>query len=116
MNSIAGWSYMLLGALFNGGASILLKHAAMQEAALLFGRFKLSFAFMASAMVCYVCAFGLYYLALKRIEVGTAYLAMTTIAAVFVNLYGHYVFADAFGMKNWLGAGFIALGLVFIFR
>jgi len=116
MNNVGGWSYMLLGALFNGGASILLKYAAAQDAALLFGRVKVSLAFMAAAMFCYVCAFGLYYLALRRIEVGTAYLAMTAIAAVFVNMYGHFVFGDVFGARNWLGAGFIALGMVFIFR
>lgn len=112
MTNIQGWLYALTGAILNGAASVLLKYAAMQQPAELAERTRASIVFLALAMICYVGAFGLYYLALKRIEVGVAYLVMTAIAAIVVNVYGHFIFGNTFGFQNWAGAVLIALGFV----
>ncbi len=116
MKNIEGWTYMLLGALLNGGASILLKYAAMQEVSMLSERNKASIMFLLLAVTCYIGAFGLYYFALKRVEVGVAYLVMTAIAAIVVNMYGHFMFGNVFGFQNWLGAALITLGLILMIQ
>lgn len=107
---------MLLGALLNGGASIFLKYAAMQDVSVLTERGKVSMVLLVLAVSCYVGAFGLYYLALKRVDVGIAYLVMTAIAAIVVNVYGHFIFGNTFGFQNWLGATLIVLGLILMIQ
>ena len=116
MKNLEGLTYMLLGALLNGGASIFLKHAATQEVSALMERNKSSLMLMALAMVCYIGAFGLYYLALKRIEVGVAYLVMTAITAIVVNLYGHFIFGNTFSVQNWMGAALITVGMLLMIQ
>ncbi len=114
MKNIGAWSYMLLGALLNGSASIFLKYAAIQKTLVPVEKNAALIMFFVAAMSCYAGAFGFYYLALKRVDVGVAYLVMTAIAAIVVNMYGYFVFGNAFSLQNWLGAALVMIGLVLI--
>lgn len=106
---------MLLGALLNGSASIFLKYAAMQKTTSVEPSYA-SVVYLMTAMTCYIGAFGLYYLALKQIDVGLAYLVMTATAAVIVNMYGYFVFGSIFSSQNWLGAALVLIGLLLVSR
>lgn len=112
MNRFDSGLYMIGGAFLNGGASLFLKYAALQRSLSHVGdsRFATLF-FVVAAMLSYAGAFSLYYLALRRVDVGVAYLTMTSIAAIIVSAYGVFVFGEHFSLQKALGFILVAIGL-----
>lgn len=112
MNRFDSLLYMVGGALLNGGASVFLKYAALQRSPSHVGDSQFSaFIFVAAAMCSYAGAFSLYYFALRKVEVGVAYLTMTGMAAIIVSAYGVFVFGEHFSLQKVLGFTLVMVGL-----
>lgn len=106
---MAKYAFVILGILFNGGASVALKvgmskpHESMMDLA--------ANVWLWSGMVLYVLAFGIYAKALQMLPLNLAHPVMTGGAIVTVSLASWLWLSEAWSLPRVAGVGLMLAGM-----
>jgi multidrug transporter EmrE-like cation transporter len=123
-NVFFNWSLVLLSAIFDSYAAYVVKTRFNQTGPIRWGSVSefiqsiLVFfkdPIMVSAIICFVAAPGLWFLALNRLDLSVAYPVLVGLHLLLVVLAGAFLLDEAFTLSKAIGTGLVLLSLFFFY-